>query len=312
MSKPRRAAWKWRERVYWFQQWKKPAEFPTWIVEAKRGQGKTRYMALEAVKDMRRGVRVASNFTVRDRLTGQESERADSWVDVLRLSVDALENGEPIKFYVDELHLWMDSRAFKLTPAWFRGWLAQSRHYGAGLCGSVQNLRRLEIVARELVDELLVVKKWNFRLFLLWGPFVPLHWLGTVDEDSIGTDEMGDATVYKFKGWRLWFARWWAGYDTRELIQVEPWCPDAELQKEVDELIERAAALVAPGLISAYADSVTAWERGSLSPLLHADALSGDCGESADEARGLGTVVAICDTATSAEDAVCASAAGDN
>lgn len=258
LALPWSKVWRWgkAEKLYWWQNWHFPDEFPTWIVEAKKRQGKTRFMCWHAVRDMRHGIRVASNCTIRDRVTGQESERCDSWIDVLRLSVDALRKGEAIKFYIDELHLWLDSRAFKLTPAWFRGWLAQSGHYGAGICGTVQNLRRLEVVARELVDDLLVIKKWYFHLFIFFGPIVPLQWVGYVDQDSVGASDMGDAAAYVFTKARLFFARWWAGYDTRELIQVEEWDPeDKKLLAEVERLCGQAAELVAPGLIAAYSDA---------------------------------------------------------
>jgi len=251
--------WARENGLRWFQQWREPPEFRTWIVEAKKRKGKTRFMAREAVKDMRAGILVASNFTIRDRVTGQGSERCSDWLDVLRLSVAALEAERPIKFYIDELHSWLDSRAFKATPPWFRAWLAQSGHYGAGICGSVQNLRRLEIVARELVDEFYVIRKLYFRVFLVpveawWNPIVPLQWLGTVDPDTIGTADMGDASAYTFVKSALTFPRWWAGYDTRELISVEEWRSDPELDAEVKRLTERAAELVAPGWIPAYSD----------------------------------------------------------
>lgn len=259
----RRDQWRWADanELLWYRQWRNPPEFKTWFIEAKKRQGKTRYMAREAVRDMRRGIRVASNFTIRDRVTGQSSECCKSWIDVLRLSVDALGKSEPIKFYIDEIHLWLDSRSFKSTPQWFRGWLAQSGHYGAGICGSVQNLRRLEIVARELVDELLVIRKFYFRVFLLpieapWNPIIPLQWVGVVDEDSLPTSEMGEATAYRYKRSGLTFPRWWAGYDTRELIQVEPWTSDEALDAEVARLTDEAAALVAPGVIASYSDEL--------------------------------------------------------
>lgn len=266
--KGKRTEWNWRyeNKLFWWQDWEDRKEFPTWLIEAKKGQGKSRYLARCAVEDMRAGIVVASNMTIRDRKTGMETIKCNNWLDILRLSVWALENNIPLKFYIDEIHLWLDSRAFKLTPAWFRGWLAQSRHYGVGICGSVQNLRRVEVVLRELVDSLHTVENWNFRLFLgLWGPWVPLFVLRWVDPDAIPIEDQGSPIEYVYTKSRPRWGKWWGGYDTRELISVEPWpsehdkSPEAvrkreALDAEVAALLDKANELVAPGVILAFHD----------------------------------------------------------
>lgn len=233
--------WKWSEGLFWFQ-WRSPhEEFTTFFVEGKKGEGKTRYLTGEACKLMRRGVRVCSNYTITDRLTGAVSVPVAGWLDVLRFSVDALETQTPTMFVIDEFHLWCDSRSWSKTPEWFRGWLAQSRHYGVGICGSVQNFKTVELRARQIADELRRVRKVHF-----FG--VPLYRMEEVAPESV--DAEGD---YSLESAHLGLFKWYAGYSTRELIAVEEWKSDAELDAEVSALTTRAGQLVAPESFSSFA-----------------------------------------------------------
>lgn len=232
---------KWKHKLHWWRSVPPHSEFKTFFVEGKKGEGKTRYLARWAVRMMRRGFRVCANFTIRDRLNGTTSSRVAGWMDVLRESVYALENGVSTVFVIDEFHLWCDSRAWQRTPAWFRGWLAQSRHYGVGLCGSVQNFKTVDVRARQIVDELRRIRKVHLGR-------VPIYRMEEVVPETVDDEKYGLEKPH------LGFFRWWAGYDTRELIQVEEWESDDEIELEVKVLTDRAAELVAPGVIPAFVD----------------------------------------------------------
>jgi hypothetical protein len=191
---------------------------------------------------MRRGVRVCANYTIVDRLTGTSSVPVAGWLDVLRLSVDALRRGVPTVFVIDEFHLWADSRSWTKTPEWFRGWLAQSRHYGVGICGSVQNFKTVELRARQIADDLIRIRRLKFV------GRIPLYRCEIVEPETV--DAEGD---YGLREPHFGFFKWYAGYDTRELIQVEEWKSDEQIDAEIQALTAEAAALVAPGVISSFA-----------------------------------------------------------
>lgn len=234
---------KWDHRLFWFLSSVPHQEFETFMVEGKKGQGKTRYLAGYACRMMRRGFRVASNITIRDRRYGYASVPVAGWLDVLELSVDALRNQIPTVFVIDEFHLWCDSRSWTLTPAWFRGWLAQSRHYGVGICGSVQNLKTVDLRARQIVDKLIRIRKMNLGR-------IPAFRFDEVAPESVDSNEAYDLTEAHFG-----LFKWYGGYDTRELVQVELWKSDEELEKRVEALCAEAADLVAPGIIPAFVDT---------------------------------------------------------
>lgn len=232
--------WKWNERLFWFQSKPKHPEFRTFFVEGKKGEGKTRYLTGWACQQMRRGVRICANYTITDRLTGSTSVPVTGWLDVLRLSVEALREEIPTVFVIDEFHLWADSRSWQKTPEWFRGWLAQSRHYGVGICGSVQNFKTVELRARQIADELRRIRKVSFFS-------VPLFRTEVVEPESV--DAEGDYSLRE-PHWGLF--KWYAGYDTRELITVEEWLTDDAINAEVAALTAEAAALVAPAEFASF------------------------------------------------------------
>lgn len=234
-------AFKWREKLFWFQSRPPHIEFTTFLVEGKKGEGKTRYLTGWACRQMRRGVRIASNYTICDRLSGKTSIPVGGWIDVLRISVESLREGIPTVFVIDEFHLWADSRNYAKLPDFFKGWLAQSRHYGVGLCGSVQNFKTVDLRVRQITDELRRIRK--VKLFN-----VPLYRTEIVAPESV--DAEGD---YALSEPHFGLFKWYAGYDTRELIQVEEYRTDEEQEAEIAALCEEAAALVRPGEFATFA-----------------------------------------------------------
>lgn len=238
--------WKWNEGLFWFQSAPPRMEFSTFFVEGKKGEGKTRYLTGWACRQMRRGIRVCANYSITDRLTGRRSVPVSGWLDVLRLSVDALRRGVPTLFVIDEFHLWADSRSWQKTPEWFRGWLAQSRHYGVGICGSVQSFKTVELRARQITDELRRIRRVH-----LWR--VPLFRTEVVAPESV--DAEGE---YALSDPHFGLFKWYAGYSTSELIQVEEWRSDDYIDAEVAALTAEAAALVAPVPLSSFAEYVAA------------------------------------------------------
>lgn len=232
--------WKYAHGLFFFQWKPQHVEFETFFVEGKKGEGKTRYLAGWACDQMRRDIRICANFTITDRYTGRSAVLVDGWMEILRKSVEALREGIPTVFVIDEFHLWADSRSWSKMPSWFRGWMAQSRHYGVGFCGSVQNFKNIDLRARQLADELRRVRKVHF-----FG--IPIYRMEEVEPETV--DAEGE---YGLSDAHLGLFKWYAGYDTRELIQVEDWFEDEELDAEIKQLTAEAASLVSPAEFSSF------------------------------------------------------------
>lgn len=249
------ALWNWKhvEGLWWWQQSKPVVEFESEIVEGKPGEGKTRYLAWRAIKAMREGYVVASNFMVRDRLTGAQSIPIRNWIDVLRLTVEAVEQNIAIVFVIDELHLWADSRSFAKTPLWWRALMAQHRHYGIGILGSAQSLTRVELVLREIVSTLSRIRN---RVFLR----LPLFLIEKIDPSSVPVNENGLAD-YKLAGGSWLWSPWYVGYSTQQSVDLECWDTDEAIDAEILDLTKRLSAALVPETVLSYVDHAphSAW-----------------------------------------------------
>lgn len=238
--------WRLRNRHFWFLRRKPDNPFITAIIEGRPGEGKTLFMTSMLVDAMRQGYRVATNYTLRDLETGQEAERIHGWLDMLRLSVDALERGDKMVFGIMEIQLWCNSRAFKDTPAWWLALMAQRRHYGISIVGDTQRLKAVEVSLRDIVDECIRVRKSRL---MRWFS-IPWFWIAKVDPLSIDSD-----TGYMVGDWERRALPWYAfAYDTHESVKPEPFVSDEATRREIDELTAKLDALVVAGQIPAFVD----------------------------------------------------------
>jgi len=76
----------------------------------------------------------------------------------------------PVKkgeIFIDECQIYMNSRDWKTLPQAFQYKLQQHRKHGVNIHGAVQNVRRIDSVARELVNSIFVCKRTLGRLFIL-------------------------------------------------------------------------------------------------------------------------------------------------
>lgn len=246
--------WKYLNGYWWWQQSKPVVEFESEIVEGKPGEGKTRYLALRAIKAMRQGFIVASNFEVRDRLTGAKSIPIANWLDVLRLTVEAVERNTAIVFVIDELHLWADSRSFSKTPLWWRMLMAQHRHFGIGILGATQSLSRVEVVLREIVSTLSRIRnKVILRL--------PIFAIEKIDPSSVPINENGLSNYELMSGYLFW-QPWYVGYSTQQMIDLECWATDEEIDNEIELLTTRLLRALKPEHVQSFVDQFpgSSWE----------------------------------------------------
>lgn len=245
-------AWLWNQRYFWFQRSRPHEEWDTRIYEGLPGSGKTLFMVRDCIELMRRGVRVYSNVAVRDPLTGLESLPLGGWLDMLRASVETLEDGIPTIFAFDEIHLAADARSWQNTPAWWLNLMAQRRHYGVGLIGTTQHADTVEKRLRMLVGRIVRVRPsmvrrlWR-RLPLFVCQDVDMALVDVPDQDAVGASSITWVGAHAFHGYST--QELMASLDFRELA-------DDEARAEIAELSARARELAAPAIIPAFVDPV--------------------------------------------------------
>jgi hypothetical protein len=143
------------------------------VITGLPGSGKTLYLARTMQQYLKEGRKVASNFKVND-------SRVRYSLDIFQLL-----GGESEVIFLDELQLFLNSRNWDNLPMSIQYRLQQHRKFGLDIWGSVQNIKRLDVVARELiqryfeivkilgsVDKGKVLAKHPFGLFLV-REFVP-------------------------------------------------------------------------------------------------------------------------------------------
>lgn len=160
--------WMWRNRYIWFLR-AVPEELPLVIYEAQPGGGKTLSGVDDFIAAMRGGIRCASNLYIRDALTGQEAIICRTWLEMLRLTVDAVRDREPILFLFDEVHVLCDSRNWQQTPGWWLYLMSMHRHFGIGFIGTTQALPNVESRLRSLVGRIIRVRRRSVQGWVRTG-----------------------------------------------------------------------------------------------------------------------------------------------
>jgi len=267
--------WLFRHRLMWFQRKYATHEYPTVIYAGLPGSGKTLLMVRDCVRLMRRGFEVYSNMAIHDPLTGKCAGLVGSWVEMLRVSVEALEeragcveNGlDPVPgvvFAFDELHLICDAREWASTPKWWLNLIAQRRHFGVGVIGTTQVAGQVEKRLRTLMDVQLSLARPFRRIPGLRR--LPLFDVRELDPMLVETDPTNSILKERMRVWMPWYA--YAGYSTTELVISDDWASytDDAIVAEVAVLTTRAKAaadrLGAAPLIFGSAEGPPRAERG--------------------------------------------------
>lgn len=247
----------------WYNRVRPPAAFDTRIYQGLPGTGKTLLMVRDCVGLLRSGVKVYSNVAIKDPLTGLKSLPLGGWLDMLRGSVECLEDnarewrelnevrlGErheddvteaiPVVFAFDEIHLAADARAWQSTPAWWLNLMAQRRHYGVGLIGTTQDVTMVEKRLRLLVGRVVNVRK-HFIQRLFWR--IPLFQCSDIDLSRVDEDGYVEPTKF-YKTWVN--ADAYHGYSTHEIMASLDF---AELKD--DESVEAVKALTERAILAA-------------------------------------------------------------
>lgn len=241
--------WRWERGYFWFLRSSRKHEYPTIIYCGLPGSGKTLMMVRDCVKLMRRGYVVYSNMAIHDPVTGRRAGGVGSWLDMLRVSVEALEDRaeclesgrEPVPgviFAFDELHLMCDAREWANTPKWWLNLIAQRRHFCVGVIGTTQYPGQVEKRLRTLMDLQISIMRPFRRVPIVSR--MPIFCFRELDPVAVEFDPLNAEYKQRYYTWMPWFA--YAGYSTNELITSDDWAgyTDAETAQEISVLTERA------------------------------------------------------------------------
>lgn len=134
------------------------------IITGKPGMGKTYALVKIALRALKNGRDVYSNFHIDFTSLNLKSKNSLGklyfWKDVSDLM--SIRHGEIL---MDEAQIYLNSRKWSSLPPELMYKLQQHRKQGLNIWGAVQNIKRIDTVCRELVNSVFVVKR--FGIFLL-------------------------------------------------------------------------------------------------------------------------------------------------
>lgn len=257
----RRALWKLKRGMWWFQRAPLRGEIDTRVYTGLPGSGKTLCLVRDAIRLMRYGYRVAANFYIRDPETGLTAEPCASWLDCMRLTVEAMESDEVIVFVIDELQTVADSRSWQLTPPFLLWLWSQRRHCRAAFVASTQSLVALDRRFRMLVARAISVRP----VFPRW---TRLAWFG---EAELIVQDDGQSLSLTERHFAWYWMPWYAyhGYSTRQIVVGEDLrqYKDEEMQEVIADLVRRAQVAAGIPNIEAMADEYAdLWEVSEPEP----------------------------------------------
>jgi hypothetical protein len=241
--------WLWKNRQWWFNRPLPPAEYDTVIFTGLPGFGKTTFGTDYVVRYMRAGVRVYSNIMMRDNYSGQTAIPVHTWLDVMRASVEALEDGVTCMIYLAEINTMCDAYDWQSTPRWWTEMMQQRRHMGLGLMGDTQNLAQVNIRLRNLIGRVVEVRPtWLRRLWRRWPAFV-------VRDINILTSDDPKEWMPEGKVHRVWqYSHAFHGHSTWELLSAQDFgaLDSPASQAEIEKLRQRAIALNKSGILPSF------------------------------------------------------------
>lgn len=136
------------------------------IIVGKPGQGKTYLLTRLAVKFLKLGRVVYSNYFIDlEKLKSFGIVPEDSKI-VYWISISELVNIKSGVILMDECQVYFNSRNWKNLPERLQYKLQQHRKHGLDIWGAVQNLKRIDTIVRELVSWVYKTKK-IFNIFIL-------------------------------------------------------------------------------------------------------------------------------------------------
>lgn len=132
------------------------------------GTGKTYYAVQDVIKKLNKGFIVYSNIKIDWRGYQEKHTRFKNFL--IKVKMKKMYNSYPLEnlkywkrlqdlfnledglIFIDEAHVYINSRRWKNMPEEMERKLAQHRKDGLHILGTVQNVNRLDVVFRELID----------------------------------------------------------------------------------------------------------------------------------------------------------------
>lgn len=143
------------------------------ILTGRPGTGKTYRLTEMAIKFLKEGREVWANkgYTIKDSRIKYYNTISD---------LVNIRNGVIL---MDEAQVYLNARRWEELDEQFVYKLQQHRHHGLDIWGTVQNIKRLDVVLRELVSNYYECKFFSF-------PFIKFIWIREFDiKDAEKTDE---------------------------------------------------------------------------------------------------------------------------
>ena len=133
------------------------------IYVGKPGMGKTYALTCLAYKLLNEGRDIYSNFWMdfENMPLTSNAGRVYFWFNLF--DIVPVKAGE---IFMDECQIYMNSREWKSMPKYFQYKLQQHRKHGVNIHGAVQNFKRIDGVARELVNSIFELKR-IFKFFVM-------------------------------------------------------------------------------------------------------------------------------------------------
>lgn len=238
----------WDSKQWWFLR-EIPPEYQTCIFTGLPGHGKTTFGTDLMVRYLRQGVVVYSNIQLKDTFTGRSARPVRNWLDVMRASIEALENGWVAVIYLAEINTLCDARSWQETPRWWLEMMQERRHMGLGIMGDTQTLSQLEKRLRLLVGRVVQVRpSWLRHHWRRWPVFI-------ADEVDILTSDDPALWLPEGKRRRYWmYSHAFHGHSTWEMVPNQSFdeLDTPEARAEIDALRARAVELNKRGVIQTY------------------------------------------------------------
>ena len=132
------------------------------VVVGKPGTGKTYFLVKQAYDYIRRGVDVYSNFHIDFKRMNLKPNAGKIHYWRYLTELIQVKNGIIL---MDEAQIYINAREFRTLPPEFQYKAQQHRKHGIDFWLAVQNVKRIDTVARELVNTVFEFKRIG-RLFI--------------------------------------------------------------------------------------------------------------------------------------------------
>lgn len=195
------------ERYPW---WRKVGrrERPLYLFVGRRGSGKTMLLSDIGIRRMRQQEAVYTSMPglITDWARGLRAGHVGSLLDLVELSNCSV--------LIDEAQKWASAREWAAMPSSVLSAWQESRKDGLSLVFTTQHESRVDVVLRQLVDEVALCTRVPYIPRRM--PLFRVQWVGLEDVDQCRRTEIEGAEL------------WWASADTRFSYRTDEHVPEVD------------------------------------------------------------------------------------